>query len=104
MEETRAMWFRKDLKKDARAMLKHNYWRMVALCLLVALFAGEANQMLSLVRAYVGARPEIEAEQEAGTGLHQKTNSEVVVDILKQLGYEEYQLSLIHIFRGRSTG
>ncbi|WP_130432325.1 DUF975 family protein [Cuneatibacter caecimuris] len=104
MEETRAMWFRKDLKKDARAMLKHNYWRMVALCLLVALFAGEANQMLSLVRAYVGARPEIEAEQEAGTGLHQKTNSEVVVDILKQLGYEEYQSAGVSATQGVLAG
>lgn len=44
------MWTRKSLKRGARSSIHFNYLRMVAMCIIIAFFTGESDNMLSLVR------------------------------------------------------
>ena len=35
------MWKRKELKNNARKVIKKNYWTAIVICFLIALFTGE---------------------------------------------------------------
>lgn len=95
------MWTRKSLKKGARNSVHFNYLRMVAICIIIAFFTGEADDMLSLVRINVwNVNPSAAVEMQindtqgeqgedhiAPERFHEKSNSQVVREFLAQLGY-----------------
>lgn len=95
------MWTRKSLKRGARKSIHFNYLRMVAMCIIIAFFTGEADDMLSLVRANIwNINPTAAIEMQIGypsgdlgenhialDGYHEKSNSQVVREFLAQLGY-----------------
>lgn len=109
------MWTRKSLKRGARSSIHFNYLRMVAMCIIIALFTGEADNMLSLVRIniwnvnptaavemqvthtqgedHIGSQQDFEEtyldnNTVQDKSFHEKSNSQVVRELLAQLGYE----------------
>lgn len=51
------MWRRKELKRQARAVLRRNYWRAVLVCLILAVFAGASSVGFSDMRDLETALP-----------------------------------------------
>lgn len=124
------MWTRKSLKRGARKSIRCNYIRMVALCIIIAFFTGESDDILSLVRfpsvsLDSGVRLEVPLDRLGGYGsqnvqipeetsdvtedssgenasgdgtsegdlsdmetFHEKSNSQILMELLASLGYE----------------
>lgn len=96
------MWTRKSLKRSAKSSIHFNYLRMVAMCIVIAFFAGEADDMLSIVRMNMWSvnpnavvesqlqdtKEEAKKEHMVPERFHEKTNSQIVREFLIQLGYE----------------
>ena len=96
------MWTPKSLKRSAKSSIHFNYLRMVAMCIVIAFFAGEADDMLSIVRMNMWSvnpnavvesqlqdtKEEAKKEHMVPERFHEKTNSQIVREFLIQLGYE----------------
>lgn len=79
------MWRRKDIKRAARRPLKKNYLRCLVMCLLLAVFAGQFVDMLTLVRQVDQA---VVSEDSIGSYLHVE-NTEDILNLVTGGGFEE---------------
>ncbi len=58
------MWSRRELKRGSRGIMKKHYWRVVAICFIVAFLSGSSNDTFSAVFFYDSSKEAIDAVQE----------------------------------------
>lgn len=80
------MWQIRGLKRQARKLLKQQYWRIIAVCFIMAVMTGIYAGTLSGLFSYDSAR-EI-AEDVIMKSHPGQSNSEVVNDFLQQIGVQ----------------
>lgn len=75
------MWRRKELKKNARLAMRKNYWLMIAVCFILAIFAGKYFLSTTLIHNYSNA----EADVVNAIETKDESNSDIVNAFAKEI-------------------
>ena len=73
------IWTRKKLKKKARGVFRKHYWRVVAICFLVAFLTGAYGNTMTLFRMYDASR---EVDNVVQDTAHPQSNSDIANDLI----------------------
>ncbi len=73
------MWTRKQLKKEGKGVFRKHYWRVIAICFVVAFLTGAYGETMSIIRLYDTSR---EVQNVVQDTVHPQSNSDIVNDTL----------------------
>lgn len=82
------MWKRSGLKQRARQLLKAQYWRLVAVCFIMAILTGVYSDTLNVLFSYDSAR-EIHSANILMNSSEGISNSEIVNEFLTGIGVDQ---------------
>ena len=102
------MWKRKELKNNARKVIKKNYWTAIVICFLIALFTGEFGTSImgifptddSMDPYYIISHPDtiFESNQTENENDILKEQEEVVEDLkIRKQNLNDTQLKIVNV-------